>query len=103
MSRLQVTLQVRSSGVDAYGQLNNTWDDVKVLGANVSNNSLTESISINREVHTSVLQFDFNRSPTSIGITPDHRLQYGSKFYYVISSDTLSTRHIVSVVAEERA
>ncbi len=102
MSRASVTLQVRSSGSDAYGQLSDVWTDVKSLGATVSAVTLSEAVQLNREIHTSLLRFSINRSPTSVDIVPDNRLSYRGRFYYVVSNDTFSSSSEVLVIGEER-
>lgn len=101
MIRQSVTLQVRDSGQDAFGQPVTTWTDVKALGANISTVSLSEALRLGREIHTTVLRFEFNRSPTSLGITPDHRINYDGSLYYVISRDSTDRREAVAVIAEE--
>lgn len=105
--RRSVTLQSRASGVDAYGELSDTWTDVASLGANIRSFSLSESVAINRASTSRILQFDFNYSPTSIGITTSHRLSFGNDLFYVISVENVdafneANSKMVRVIAEAR-
>lgn len=103
MGRRSVALQRQATGVNAYGEPIGTWSTVKNLGAYISALSLTESTAINREITTSVLVFEFSKSPTSEGMTTDDRLVYRGSNFYVLSVDALPTRSDVRVVAEARS
>lgn len=105
--RRPVTLQSRDAGVNSYGELNDTWTDVATLGANIRSFSLSESVALNRESTSRILQFDFSYSPTTIAITTSNRLVFGGDNFYVMSVDNIDgfnvpNGKIVRVTAEFR-
>ena len=105
--RRSVTLQSRDAGVNEYGELSESWSDVGTLGARIRSFSLSESVALNRESTSRILQFDFSYGPTSIAITTSNRLVFGGDNYYVMSVENVDAFNvpngkIVRVTAEYR-
>ena len=96
----RITLELRGSSLNAYGEPDDSWSSVGTVWAGMDHGSATGKQDLEQDVTRNVVTWRVRSSTLTRQVTPKYRVNYGGEYYNILAVQERGRKDEIRLITE---